>query len=77
VLPPLPDYLSAKAETIHTAARLLALADYFDALMHRGNDKNGSKPLTAKEKRETYMRDNADMRWLAELLESVGVFKFN
>ena len=76
VLPPLPEYLNGKAEMITTAARLLAMADYYDALMHRNNDKNGEKPLTPKQKREIYMRDNADQKELAELLESVGVLRF-
>ena len=75
-LPPLPDYLKSKAEMIQTAARLLAMADYYDALMNRNNDKNGQKALTPKQRREIYMKDNADMKWLAELLESVGVLKF-
>lgn len=76
VLPPLPDHLVSRAETITTAARLLALADYYDALMNRDNERNGSKPLTSKERREIYMRDNADQKDLVELLESVGVLKF-
>jgi putative nucleotidyltransferase with HDIG domain len=75
-LPPLPEYLSDKAETIHTAARLLAMADYYDAMMSRNNDRNGEKPLTPAKQREVYMRDNADQRELAELLESMGVLKF-
>jgi polar amino acid transport system substrate-binding protein len=75
-LPPLPEYLKTKAEMIQAAARLLAMADYYDALMNRNNDKNGAKPLTPKQKRETYLRDNADQKELAELLESVGVLKF-
>lgn len=75
-LPPLPEHLKDKAEMITTAARLLAMADFYDALTHRDNDKNGNKPLTAKEKREIYMRDNADQKELAELLESVGVLSF-
>jgi HD-GYP domain-containing protein (c-di-GMP phosphodiesterase class II) len=75
-LPPLPPHLNGKAEMVTTAARLLALADYYDALMHRNNDKNGSKPLTIKEKRDIYFRDNADQKELIELLESVGVLKF-
>jgi HD-GYP domain-containing protein (c-di-GMP phosphodiesterase class II) len=75
-LPPLPEHLRDKAEMIQTAARLLVLADYFDALTYRENDKNGGKPLTAKEKREIYMRDNADQKELIELLESVGAIKF-
>jgi|SRR5208282_480758 len=76
VLPPLPAHLSCKAEMIHTAARLLALADYYDALMHRDNEKNGRAPLTPKQRREIYFRDNADQKELVELLESVGVLKF-
>jgi putative nucleotidyltransferase with HDIG domain len=75
-LPPLPDHLSGKEEQIQTAARLLALADYYDALMNRNNDKNGTAPMTAKMRREIYMRDNADQKDLVELLESVGVLKF-
>src|SRR5271157_2695985 len=76
VLPPLPDHLKDKADQIRIAARLLALADYFDALMNRDNDRNGSAPLTPKMKREIYMRDNSDEKDLVELLESVGVLKF-
>jgi hypothetical protein len=75
-LPALPEHLQARAEVVDNAARLLALADYYDALMHRNNDKNGAKPLSGKEKREIYMRDNADQKDLIELLESVGVLKF-
>jgi polar amino acid transport system substrate-binding protein len=75
-LPPLPEYLNNRAETIHTAARLLAMADYYDALMNRDNERNGKKAMTSKEKREIYMKDNADQKELAELLESVGVLKF-
>jgi polar amino acid transport system substrate-binding protein len=75
-LPPLPDHLVSRAETIEAAARLLALADYYDALMNRDNDKNGKTPLTPKQKREIYMRDNADQKEFVELLESVGVLKF-
>jgi putative nucleotidyltransferase with HDIG domain len=76
VLPPLPEYLNGKADMVHDAARLLALADYYDALMHRENDKNGQEPLTLKQKRAIYFRDNADQKELVELLESVGVLKF-
>jgi polar amino acid transport system substrate-binding protein len=75
-LPPLPAHLNGKAEMVNAAARLLALADYYDALMHRDNEKNGRAPLTSKQKREIYMRDNADQKDLVELLESVGVLKF-
>ena len=40
-LPMLPEYLGGKRETVEEAARLLALADYYDALMTRENEKNG------------------------------------
>src|SRR5271157_3739081 len=76
ILPPLPDYLKEKAGMIQTAARMLAMADYYDALMNRNNDKNGQAPLTPKTRRALYMKDNADMKELAELLESMGVLKF-
>jgi putative nucleotidyltransferase with HDIG domain len=76
VLPPLPEYLNGKAEMITTAARLLAMADYYDALMHRNNDKNGAKPLTPSQKRDIYLKDNADQKELAELLISMNVLKF-
>ena len=75
-VPPVPGYMSIYATIINRASRLLALADYYDALMSRDNDKNGSKPLTPKERREIYMRDNADQKDFVELLESVGVLKF-
>ena len=75
-LPPLPGYLEAKVEMITDAARLLAMADYYDALMHRNNDKNGQKPLTSKQRREIYLKDHAAQKELVELLESVGVLKF-
>ena len=76
VLPPLPEHLHEKAEMIQTAARFLAMADYYDAMTNRGNDKNGRKPLTPEQRREFYMKDNADQKELAELLESVGVLTF-
>ncbi len=75
-VPPALGYMSTYATVINRAARLLALADYYDALMNRDNDKNGSKPLSAKERRDIYIRDNADQKDLIELLESVGVLKF-
>ena len=75
-LPPLPEHLKDKADIIQIAARLLAMADYYDAMMYRNNDRNGQKPLTPKQRREIYMRDNADQKQLIELLESVGVIKF-
>jgi putative nucleotidyltransferase with HDIG domain len=75
-VPPSPGYLGPYATIINRAARVLALADYYDALMNRENDKNGNKPLSSAEKRDIYMRDNADQKEFVELLESVGVIKF-
>lgn len=75
-LPPLPEYLKDKEDMINMAARLLAMADYYDALTNRNNDKNGAKPLTPSQKRDIYLKDNADQKELAELLISLGVLKF-
>lgn len=77
VLPPLPEYLNGKREMILMAARLLALADYYDAMMHRRNDKFGNLPLKAQEKREKYLLDNADEAALIAQLEELGVFNFS
>ncbi len=74
-LPPLPAHLALKKNTIETSARLLALADYYDAIMRRKNEKFG-KQLTPEEKREVYLRENADQTALILLLERKGVFTF-
>jgi putative nucleotidyltransferase with HDIG domain len=79
-LPPVPEWVSSHTGglvVVSTAARLLALADYYDALMSRDNERNGKSLLTPAQKRETYFRDNADQKELIELLESVGVIRFN
>jgi putative nucleotidyltransferase with HDIG domain len=74
-LPPLPAYLNE--ETVTEAARLLALADYYDALMHRENDKFGNAPLTSQQKREKFLLDNADKAELVALLEKLGILDFS
>ncbi len=76
VLPPLPPYLQSKADLIMAAARLLSLADYYDAMMHRRNDKWGNLPLETQQKREKYHIDNADEEALIVTLEELGVFSF-
>ena len=73
-LPPLPYNLEPERSTIEAAGRLLALADYYDALMTRGNDRNGG--LTKTEKRELYIRDNPDCEALIQRLERAGVLTF-
>ena len=77
VMPPLPVWLVSKEATITGAARLLALADYYDALMNRDNDKFGNEPQNAQQKREKYMLDNADEAELITKLESLGVLDFS
>jgi putative nucleotidyltransferase with HDIG domain len=69
-LPPLPAYMSAKRELIEAAARLLSLADYYDALMTRRN------AFAVGQKRDKYMRDNADQQALILRLEEAGVLVF-
>jgi response regulator RpfG family c-di-GMP phosphodiesterase len=80
-LPALPEWLEPKKAVIDGAARILALADYYDALMNRKNDKNKSKkkgkpPLTGDQKRELFYQDNADKGRLIQMLEEVGILKF-
>ncbi len=65
-LPELPDWLEPKKAIINGAARQLALADYYDALMTRKNDKNkkgkgkAKKELSNYEKHQKFYQDNAD-----------------
>lgn len=75
-LPPLPDHLNGQRATIDCAARILALADYYDALTHRANEKFGTTPLTPEAKRTQYYRDNADKEELVLQLEAAGILKF-
>jgi putative nucleotidyltransferase with HDIG domain len=85
-LPELPSWLEPKKDLINKAARTLALADYYDALMTRKNDKNAKpvkgkkaavkKELTGEEKRQLFYRDNGDKGRLIALLEEQGVFRF-
>lgn len=83
-LPELPEWLEPKKALLNTAARQLALADYYDAMMNRKNDKNtkkakgkkAPKELTGEEKRQKFYADNMDQSRLIALLEQQGVFKF-
>lgn len=77
VLPPLPLHLQSKADLIMAAARLLSLADYYDAMMHRRNDKWGNLPMESQQKREKYHADNSDEAALIATLEELGVFSFS
>lgn len=74
-LPTLPAHLASERESIETSSRLLALADYYDAIMKRENEKFGA-PLTIKQKREKYLEENADQKSLVLLLEQKGVLTF-
>lgn len=74
-LPPLPPFLEDKREVIDRAGRLLALVDYYDALMTRDNAKFGGK-LDAAGKRANFLAANADETDLILRLEQAGVFTF-
>lgn len=76
-LPPLPAHLIGRESFITKAARLLALADYYDAMMSRKNDKFGNAPQNPQEKREKYIRDNQDQAELVEKLINLGVLDFS
>jgi putative nucleotidyltransferase with HDIG domain len=72
-LPPLPHYLEEKRDVIESAARLLALADYYDALTTRNNDKHRNSEGGL---RDIYFRDNSDHAPLICRLEAAGVLSF-
>jgi len=81
-LPELPDWLEPKKALINGAARQLALADFYDALMTRKNDKNkkgkgkAKKELSNYEKHQLFYQANADKARLIATLEEVGILKF-
>ena len=75
-LPILPDDLKPHLEAIDEAGRLLALADFYDALTTRKNDKHGSVSLTSNELRDIFYRDNSDMEPLIRKLEQKEILKF-
>ncbi len=74
---PSPDYAEGTDAKFERYARLLALADYYDALMYRNNDKHGTSPLSLAEKRELYLRENGDQRELILELENAGILTFS
>jgi putative nucleotidyltransferase with HDIG domain len=74
ILPPIPEHLQASAHIISTAARMLALADFYDALMNRDNDRNGSKPLSLDDKKKLFIQSNKDQQDLIETLEGILFF---
>jgi putative nucleotidyltransferase with HDIG domain len=76
-LPLLPEHLKDRAHIIDKAARLLTLADYYDAMMHRKNDKFGGVEQTPEEKQEKYIRDNQDQSGLVAKLIYQGVLSFS
>lgn len=81
-LPELPEWLEPKKAVINGAARQLALADFYDALMNRKNDKSkkgkagAKKELTGNDKRQLYYEANADKARLIVTLEEIGILKF-
>jgi len=75
-LPPLPAYLQSRRDIVEDASRLLALADYYDALTTRQNDRNGGEGLSKEQKRELYFRENPGFEPLIQKLEAAGVFTF-
>jgi response regulator RpfG family c-di-GMP phosphodiesterase len=75
-LPPLPEYLQPRRDIVEDASRLLALADYYDALMTRQNDRNGGEGLSKEARRDLYLRENPGFEPLIQKLEAVGVFTF-
>lgn len=74
--PPFPDILKNKADAILDASRLLAMADYYDAITTRKNDKFGSVGLSKGAKKELFHRDHNEFKPLIQILENVEVFTY-
>jgi len=74
-LPELPRHLREKKHTIEAAARILSLADFYDALLSREDDPL-RKMLSARERRKVLIEHNPDMHDLIVKLESAGVLDF-
>ena len=76
-LPALPEYLEPKREVIDAAARLLALADFYDALTTRKNDRNNGLQMSAEERKAILIKNNLEFKDLILKLEAAGVMNFN
>lgn len=75
-LPELPERWKSREKEFEIHGRILALADCYDALMHRNNDRNGNVPLTAAEHRDLYIRENQDLETLIHALIDDGILAF-
>jgi polar amino acid transport system substrate-binding protein len=70
IIPPLPEAFKAREQIIEQSARILALADYYDALTTRRD-----RFLEGETRRERFLRDNEDVAYMITVLESRGVIK--
>jgi HD-GYP domain-containing protein (c-di-GMP phosphodiesterase class II) len=73
-----PAMVSFSPETLNKVeqySKIIALADFYDAL-GRGNDRNGApRKLGAGEKREILLREKPDMDWMISHLYDEGIFR--
>jgi len=72
---PTESFARDKEQIFMAHGRILALADYYDALMTRDNERSG-KLLSPEEKRAQYLKDNADQKELILELERAGILTF-
>jgi HD-GYP domain-containing protein (c-di-GMP phosphodiesterase class II) len=76
-LPEMRTYMKKFSSTtmINFYARILSLADFYDAAKYRENDRNGEKRLlTSEEVKEIVLRENKDQTHLINELYKSGVF---
>jgi putative nucleotidyltransferase with HDIG domain len=74
VLPTLPSDLEREVEIITEASRLVALADFYDALTTRNNDHNTASNPT--QRREVFIRENLYYNDLIRRLEELGILTY-
>jgi HD-GYP domain-containing protein (c-di-GMP phosphodiesterase class II) len=75
-LPDLPSFWQGRDREFRVYGRVLALADYYDALMYRKNDKFAGVLMTPEEKKQRYIAGNLDEERVVRLLIEKGVLIF-
>lgn len=75
-LPELPSFWRGRDREFQVYGRVLALADYYDALIYRKNDKFDGIPMTAEERQQRYIDGNLDEERVVRLLIERGALVF-
>ena len=75
-IPELPSFWQGRDREFQIYGRVLALADFYDALMYRGNDRFSGGSTTAEQRRQWYIDGNRDEEHVVRLLIQKSVLVF-